>query len=476
MARIQTRSMARRRTRVSKVTLILAAVFVVIAIIAAIVAYSLVSNMVRQWNMTTLPGISDTQPTSVNAQGTPIAPNVPLQSVAGPPAKPWDGTSRVTVLVMGLDYSDWRKQTEGWSDASRTDSMILLTVDPLSKTAGMLSIPRDMWVNIPGGYGYYKINQAYYFGELDKLPGGGPGLAMDTVEKFIGVPINYYAQIDFAAFEKFIDDLGGVEIDVPAEITVGVMFESEVTLKPGKQVLSGKVALGYARQRYTDGGDVDRANRQQQVIMAIRDKILSINMLPTLIAKAPDLYAQLSAGIKTNLTLDQVIQLAYLATQIPQDSIKKAVISYNEAALGTSPDGLSILVPYPDKIRLLRDQVFSTGGPVGPAAVGQDPKALAVAENARITVLNGSAVGGMAAKTGTYLKDQGLNVIEEGNADQVYQNTTIIIYSGKPYTAAYLAQMMSVSNARILNQYSTDATTDISVIIGRDWAQKNPMP
>ncbi len=467
--------MARRRTHIGKITLILAGVFVVLAIAAAVIAYSLVSDLVKHWNMTNLPGYSEPQATSVNAQGTPIAPNVPLQAVSGPPAKPWDGSSRVTVLVMGLDYSDWRKQTEGWTDASRTDSMILLTVDPLSKTAGMMSIPRDLWVNIPDGYGYYKINQAYYFGELNKRPGGGPGLAIDTVEKFIGVPIDYYAQIDFAAFEKFIDDLGGIEIDVPADITVGVMFEPEVTLKAGKQTLSGKVALGYARQRYTDGGDIDRANRQQQVIMAIRDKILSINMLPTLIAKAPDLYAQLSAGIKTNLTLDQVIQLAYLATQIPQDKIKKAVIGYEEAALGTSPDGLSILVPYPDKIRLLRDQVFSTGGPVGPAAVAQDPKALADAEAAKISVLNGSGVGGLAAKTSSYLKDQGLNIVSEGNADPT-ANTTIILYSGKPYTAAYLAAMMNVTNAHILNQYAPDAQTDIAVIVGSDWAQKNPMP
>ncbi len=469
--------MARRRTHFSKITLILAAAFVVIAILAAIVAFSLVSNMVKQWNMTTIPGLPDAQPTTVNAQGTPIAPNVPLQAVSGPPAKPWDGSSRVTVLVMGLDYSDWRKQTSGdTTDASRTDTMILLTVDPVSKTAGMLTIPRDMWVNIPNGYGYAKINQAYFFGQLNKEPGGGPGLAIATVEDFIGVPINYYAQIDFAAFEKFIDDLGGINVNVPEEITVGVMFEPEVTLKPGKQTLSGKVALGYARQRYTAGGDFDRGTRQQQVIMAIRDKILSINMLPTLIAKAPDLYAQLSAGIKTNLTLDQVIQLAYLASQISPDNIKKAVIGVNEVSFATSPDGLDILVPYPDKIRLLRDQVFSTGGPVGPAAVGQDAKALAVAENARITVLNGSAVGGMAAKTSTYLKDEGLNVIEEGNADQVYQNSTIIIYSAKPYTVSYLASMMNVGNARILNQFSEDAQTDVSVILGRDWAQKNPMP
>ena len=474
MARIQPR-MARRRTHVGRTALILASVFVVLAIIAAVVAYNLVSDMVRHWNMTSIPGYGDTQPTSVNAQGTPIAPNVPLQSVSGPPAQPWDGTSRVTILVMGLDYSDWRKQTEGWTDASRTDSMILLTIDPLSKTAGMLSIPRDMWVNIPDGYGYYKINQAYYFGELNKRPGGGPGLAIDTVQKFIGVPINYYAQVDFAAFEKFIDDLGGIEVDVPNDITVGVMFQPEVTLKAGKQLLSGPVALGYARQRYTDGGDFDRGGRQQQVIMAIRDRILQLN-LGTLIGKAPDLYAQLSSGIKTNLTLDQVIQLAYLASQIPAGNIKKAVIGPNEVSFATSPDGLSILVPYPDRIRLLRDQIFSTGGPVGPAAVGQDPKALAVSENARISVLNGSGVGGLAAKTSSYLKDQGLNITSEGNADQVYSNSTIILYSGKPFTTTYLATMMNVTNAHILNQYAPDAQTDIAVIVVKDWAQKNPMP
>ncbi len=469
--------MARRRTHASRTILILGAVFVVIAITAAIVAYSLVSDLVKHWNMTTIQGYAEpTQGTAVNSEGTPIAPNVPLQAVSGPPAEPWDGSSRVTVLVMGLDFSDWRKQTTGdTTDASRTDSMILLTVDPLTKTAGMLSIPRDMWVNIPG-YGYYKINMAYYFGQLNKMPGGGPGLAIDTVEKFIGVPINFYAQIDFAAFEKFIDDLGGINVNVPEEITIGVMFEPEVTLGPGKQTLSGKIALGYARERYTSGGDFDRSTRQQQVIMAIRDKILSINMLPTLITKAPDLYAQLSSGIKTNLTLDQVIQLAYLATQIKPENIKKAVIGPNEVNFATSPDGLDILVPYPDKIRLLRDQVFTTGGPVGPAAVSEDPKSLAEAEAARITVLNGTGVNGMAAKTGSYLKDQGLNVVEEGTADKVYQNSTIILYSGKPYTVAYLASMMNITNARILNQYSADADKDVAVIIGKDWAQSNPMP
>jgi LCP family protein required for cell wall assembly len=476
MARTQPR-MAKRRVRIDTLTLILAGLFVIVAIIAGVVAFNLVSNIAKNLNVLSVPGAPDlTKATVVNAEGTPIAPDVPLQPVAGPPAQPWDGASRVTILIMGLDYSDWRKQTEGFTDASRTDSMILLTVDPLSKTAGMLSIPRDMWVNIPHGYGYYKINQAYYFGVLDKLPGGGPGLAIDTVQNFIGVPINYYAQIDFSAFEKFIDALGGIEIDVPEDITVGVLFKSEVTLKAGKQTVNGEVALAYARARYTALGDFDRAKRQQQVIMGIRNKVLSLNMLPTLIAQAPNLYQQLASGVKTNLSIDQVIQLAILASSIPEANIRKGVIGPNEISFGKSPDGLDILIPYPDKIRLIRDQVFTTGGPVGPAAIGQDAKALAAAESAKITVLNGSGVGGMAAKTSDYLKSQGLNVIQQGNADRVYTETTIVIYAGKPYTAAFLASMMNVSNGRILNQYSQDATTDLTVIVGQDWARKNPMP
>ena len=467
--------MAKPRRTIDTLTIVLAVLFIIVAIAAAVVAFNLVSNMVKSWNMTTIPGAQIIQPTMVNAEGTPIGPNVPLQAVSGPAAKPWDGASRVTVLIMGLDYSDWRKQTEGWTDASRTDSMILLTVDPLSKTAGMLSIPRDMWVNIPN-YGNYKINQAYYFGELNKLPGGGPGLAINTVEKFIGVPIDYYAQIDFAAFSDFIDALGGIEIDVPNEITVGVMFKPEVTLQPGKQIVSGEVALAYARARYTEGGDFDRAGRQQQVILGIRNRIFQLNMLPTLIANAPVLYQKLSSGIKTNLTLDQVMELAFLAIQINPENIKKGIIGPNEVTFAKSPDGLDILVPFPDRIRLIRDQVFTSGGPVGPAAVGKDPKALADAENARVAVLNGSGVGGIAAKTSSYLKDQGLNVTTEGNADRFYQDTTIILYSGKPYTAALLATMMNVPNGRILNQYSPDATTDIAIMLGQDWARKNPIP
>ena len=98
----------------------------------------------------------------------------------------------------------------------------VITIDPISKTAGMISIPRDLWVNIPG-FGYSRINTAYSSGEGSKLPGGGPGLAMKTVEQLLGVPIQYYAQVDFKAFEEAIDAMGGLYICIPETLRVSVI-------------------------------------------------------------------------------------------------------------------------------------------------------------------------------------------------------------------------------------------------------------
>ena len=470
MARITHLRTTRRRTGLGKAATILLVAFVVVALITAVVAYNLVNNLVRSWNITTIAGSPDlTKPTQVNAQGTPIPIDVPMQSVSGPPAEPWDGTSRVTILVMGLDYRDWEN-----GDVPRTDTMMLLTIDPLTKTAGMLSIPRDMWVNIPR-YGYYKINQAYFFGALNKLPGGGPGLAVETVRQFIGVPINFYAQVDFAAFVKFIDTIGGIPINVPEDITVDPLGKGNtVTLKQGKMTYSGDVALAYARARYTAGGDFDRAARQQQVILGIRERIVRLNMLPTLIAKSGELYQELSDGIKTNMTLIQVVELANLGLQIPYESIKKGVIGPNEVQFAKSPDGLDILVPLPDRIRIVRDEIFTAAGPVSPAAAGQDAKALALAEKATISVRNGSNANGVAAKMGDFFKTQGLNVTDESNADKYYAQSQLIVYGSKPYTAQYLATTLNIPNARIINTYDPNATVDVVLIVGQDWSAKLP--
>ena len=218
MDRSQFQSMARPRRRrgLDRMAIILLAAFIVVAIITAFVAFNVVRNFVQSWTMTSVEGSPNlVQSTRVNDQGTPVPVDVPLQASTGPTAQPWDGTSRVTILVIGLDYRDWEA-----GGPPRSDTMMLLTLDPLSKTAGMLSVPRDMWVNIPQVNTYAKINEAYRYGELYKLPGGGPGLATETVRAFLGIPINYYAQVDFYAFEKFIDEIGGIDVTVDSELKI----------------------------------------------------------------------------------------------------------------------------------------------------------------------------------------------------------------------------------------------------------------
>jgi hypothetical protein len=291
------------------------------------------------------------------------------------------------------------------------------------------------------------------------------------------VPIDFYAQVDFGAFVKFIDEIGGVKLDVPETITVDLLGDNSFKkLKPGRQVLTGEIALAYARARKTEGGDFDRAERQQQVIMAMRDRFMNFNMLSTIISKAPALYQELSSGIQTNMTLDQAIRLAWLAQQIPEENIKKGIIGTAQVNFVKTPDGLDALKPLPDQIRLLRDEIFTNTGPVSPVAANMPSADLMKIEAARISVLNGSATSGLAAETGDYLKGQGMNVTNVGNAESLYNNTTIIDYTGKPYTVKFLVETMGINANYIYSRYDPTQQTDIAVILGVDWGTTNTMP
>jgi len=463
-------------------TLSVLAVFIVLAVITAVVAFNITRNLVSTWNLTNLPGIkvSQSQPTAVpgapTAQVTAAAPVGMLQPDSGPTPQPWDGVSRVTILVMGLDARSWTTADRQPGDPSLTDSMWLLTIDPLSKTAGMLDIPRDLWVNIPN-HGYYKINQAYWFGDAEKLPGGGPALAVQTVEDFLGVPINYYAQIDFDAFVKFIDDIKGVKVDVPEAMRIEEIGSHYIDLQPGNVTLPGSAALAYARWRYTSGGDFDRAQRQAQIILGIRQRILDFNMMPTLLANAPSIYNDLASGIHTNLTLQQGIQLGLLAMNIPKENIRQGTIGPDMVIACNVPEcPTDLLKPIMDKIRILRDQIFTTGGPLSPAAVTNgDPTALMKSEAARVSVRNGTPTPGLASRTSDYFKSLGMNVVEEISTDPT-TTSTLIDYTGKPYTLAYLAKMMNIPTSRIYSRYDPTSKIDVAVVLGNDWDNKNPMP
>jgi LCP family protein required for cell wall assembly len=384
---------------------------------------------------------------------------------------PWDGTGRVTVLVMGLDYRDWATG-EG---PSRTDTMMLLTLDPLNNTAGMLSIPRDLWVSIPG-FENGRINTAYFLGEAYQMPGGGPGLAVKTVEQLLGVEINYYAQIDFGSFIRFVDELGGVKIDLPKKIKIDPIAGDPVKLKPGRQVLNGEFALAYARARYTAGGDFDRALRQQQVILGIRERLLRPDDLSLLISKAPVLYSEIANGVQTNMTLEELIKLALIAQKVPEDNISHGAISAQEVIFAESPDGQSVLVPLPEKIRQLRDEIFLVNsGTLGPLLPGTSQERM-VAEEARIVLLNGSLVDGLASQTQNYLQTQGVSVVEISNG-QFSDYTKILDYTGNPHTIQYLMELFDVLPEYYDLQYDPNSPVDVVVTLGADWSiQENPQP
>jgi LCP family protein required for cell wall assembly len=445
--------------------------FVLLAGVTTTMAFIMIRNLLMGGSINYLPGapVANNSPIidPVTGESSPVMQ--PLENIQ---SKPWDGKGRVNILFMGLDLRDWQG-----GDVPRTDTMILFTIDPNARTAGMLSIPRDLWVEIPGN-GSNKINTAYHYGEAYHLPGGGPALAMQTVTNFLGVPVNEYVQLDFNTFVKIIDILGGVTVTPNEDMKLERIGQTEYEehLKAGVQVtLDGALVLSYARDRSTSGGDFDRAQRQQEVIMSIRDRLLRFDMMPQLIMKAPALYQNLSSGIHTDLSLPQLIQLAQIAIQIRPENITRAAIGSEQITNSWSWDGQDILLPIPEEIRVIRDQVFTTAGSPSPLAQATDPAGSMTTEEARVVVQNGTGVEGLAGKTAEYLKGQGVNVIQEGNAGQGYDRSAIYLYNAKPHTLQFLSGLFGVDSNRVWNSFDPNAEADIVIIVGNDWAASNPM-
>ncbi len=270
--------------------------------------------------------------------------------------EPWDGESRFTILVMGLDR---RPGETGLR--FRTDTMLLVSLDPVTNSAGILSIPRDLYIEMPGYNGLYRINEPMVWGELQS-PGYGPQLAMQTVQYNLGIRVNEYLIVDFKAFIAIIDAIGGIEVDVPNTINdpqyPNMYYGYDPFYLPaGRHVLDGETALKYARTRH-GSSDFERARRQQQVLFAIRDKILRLDMIPTLILQAPSLWAALQDNLYTGLSLEQVIQLALWAKDIPLENIRTGVITPEYVMSYTTERGASVLIPNRSRLGYLMQEVF----------------------------------------------------------------------------------------------------------------------
>jgi LCP family protein required for cell wall assembly len=266
----------------------------------------------------------------------------------------WDGNERFTVLVMGMD-----QRPGEFGTAYRTDTMILISLDPKTNRVGMLSIPRDLFVDIPG-YGLQRVNTAYGLGELSG-PGGGPQLAMQTIQYNFGIRVNEYVVVNFESFIKVIDLIGGVNVYVDQAIYDPEYPDMNYGYDPfyieaGWHQMDGTTALKYARTRHSTD-DIDRGRRQQQVLYAIRDKVTAMDMIPKLAPQAYSLWAELNAGVDTGLSLEQILQLAWWVKDIPSSNYTNKVLGW-EYVTPTRWEGMDILVPTRNKLGPLMVEVF----------------------------------------------------------------------------------------------------------------------
>ncbi|HLF25109.1 MAG TPA: LCP family protein [Anaerolineae bacterium] len=272
----------------------------------------------------------------------------------------WSGTERFNILLLGID--ERTVETGPW----RTDTLMLASIDPVKRSAGVLSIPRDLWVRIPGYEVEGKINTAHFIGEAQGYPGGGPALAMAAVQFNFDIPIHYYLRLNFGAFEQLIDLIGGVDIyvdqviDNPLYPDAGFGYDP-LYIPAGWQHMDGRLALKYARTRHTALGDFDRIQHQQQVILAVRDKIVQAEMLPTLIGQIGPLLETLGDSFKTNLTPEQLIQLANLGAQIDPENIEWIAIepSMTTAFLAQTEPPQAALIPLPAELRKVRARLLN---------------------------------------------------------------------------------------------------------------------
>jgi LCP family protein required for cell wall assembly len=419
--------------------------------------------------------------------------------VTGVPLPNYEQKERVNILLLGIDKRPDEK-------FSRTDTMILVTVDPNSKTAGMLSVPRDLWVSIPG-YDEDRVNKAYFFGDRDGYPGGGPALAMRTVQYNLGVPVHFYAQIDFDGFRQIVDTLGGIDIYAPETIDDPTFPDNNYGYDPfyieaGHHTLDGYNALRYARTRATPGSDFSRAKRQQAVLLAIKDKALQLNMVP----KIPELWNTMSGAFETNLELIDILELSQLADEIDQDNIQTRVIDNNYTYDYVVPEtGAQVLIPLRDKIRVVVDEMFAESKPAdsqepSPAEIEaatvvetaqaqaraqeieqkaqrlEEVKAFLSQEDGRLVVQNGTNIPGLASQTALFLKQQGFNILQFGPADtNTYAHTVIVVYDdSKTYTLQVLSSLFEVEPENIRRSPNLKSDVDFRVIIGSDFDLSGP--
>jgi LCP family protein required for cell wall assembly len=278
---------------------------------------------------------------------------------------------RINILLLGSDTDQKFGTSAGGATVYLAQTDIVVTIDPATKTVGMLSIPRDFYINIPG-YGMGKLDEAFEHGYGMGQGGfaGAVDLSRQTIQQDFGILINYYAWVGLDGFVKVINTVGGVDVDVTHPITddtypddVGnhtgdIYAYKRLYISPGPQHLSGPEALEYVRSRHADlVGDFGRSARQQQVLNSLKIKLSN----SSIIGQLPQLANDLNGFVKTDMSLPDALKVANFARTLDTNKINRVILGPPYSQPATLPDGKSIVQPHCDQIIPVIAQMFALG-------------------------------------------------------------------------------------------------------------------
>ena len=288
------------------------------------------------------PPPSPTPPASPSPAPGPL-PRLHPDSLAAP----------ISILILGTDGES--------ATSDETDALMLLHLDTEGQHAFLLSIPRDLYVEVPGRK-QTCAGSVYGLGEQDEAT-SGLVLVRETLSATLGLPMQHTALVRFDSFVALIDAIGGVDIEVPHPVKDPTFPDDHggfdpLSIPTGTQHFDGALALRYARTRVVPAPGFDRAFRQQQLILAAHDRVTRLDLLPDLIAQASTLWSAITGGIETDLSLSDVIDIALLATSLTSDDITIATLDECCVIQHTTPAGEHVMLPQPDEIETLIENLL----------------------------------------------------------------------------------------------------------------------
>ena len=370
-----------------------------------------------------------------------------LQDNVSPDQLKGEGDGRINVLLLG-------RGGEGHEGADLTDTILVASIDPVNKTAGIVSVPRDFWVTV-SGQGTSKINAVFAGAKqkalrTDKDKGKAEAAGIEALKKsvteILGMPIHYYTMVDFEGFKQAVDAVGGVDINVPADLAVSERLRDSTTGKPyhlqvpaGQQHFDSTKALYFARSRKTSaGGDFDRSERQRLFITALSQKILSAGTYtnPVKVSQLMDAFGN---HVSTDFSVGDAVRLMQISKEIPGSAILSIGLTDqpNPLVHTATIDGQSVVVPKAG---------VGKYGPIQNFIRSKLPDGYIIKEGAKLKVLNGTTVSGMATTKADELKSYSYNVAFVGDAPtKTYEKTVIVdLTNSKPYTKNYLEKRFGV--------------------------------